>query len=172
MRSVTQLASSMFLVVGVVTADAAAAELPAAVAADLAAAVKTCTDVGGKAVTDAAVKRTDLNGDGREDYVLDIGSIRCEGAASVYGDREKGVTVYAGDGSGGAKNVFSESVFGAKVDGTGTAAKLWLTVMGPQCGKKPAADFASESFCERYLVWNAQAQKLEYAPVSTVKMIE
>ena len=153
-------------------ARAAAADLAAPVATDLKAAAATCTEVGGKAQTDAAVKRADLNGDGHEDYVLDIGSINCEGAASVYGDREKGVTVYVGDGAGGAKNAFSDSVFGAKIEGTGTAAKLWLSVMGPQCGKKPAADFASERFCERYIVWDAGKQKFEYAPVSTVKMIE
>ena len=59
-----------------------------------------------------------------------------------------------------------------KIDGTGPAAKLWLTVSGAGCGKEPAADFASESFCERPLAWNAKKQAFDYAPVSTVKMIE
>jgi hypothetical protein len=38
------------------------------------------------------VKRADLNADGEQDYVLDGGSVGCEGFASLYGDREKGVT--------------------------------------------------------------------------------
>jgi hypothetical protein len=47
-----------------------------------------------------------------------------------------------------------------------------LTVSGQACGKKPAPDFASESFCERAVVWNSKTQAFDYAPVSTVKMIE
>ena len=101
-----------------------------------------------------------------------MGSINCENAASVYGDREKGVTVYAGDGAGGAVSAFSDVVFGVKIEGSGPAAKLWLTVSGGGCGKPPAADFASENFCDRALQWNAKTSKFDYAPVSTVRMIE
>jgi hypothetical protein len=150
----------------------AAPDLPATVKNDLGVIAADCTGVGGKADTSQAVKRADLNGDGKDDYVLDVGSIVCDGAASIYGDREKGVTVYVGDGAGGARSAFSGSTFGARLEGTGAATRLWLTVMSTDCGKKPAADFASESFCERYLVWNAKSQIFEYAPVSTVKMIQ
>ena len=149
-----------------------AADLPASIGADLKAAATMCTDAGGKALTEGAVKRADLNADGHEDYVLDIGSINCDGAASIYGDREKGVTVYVADAAGGAKSAFTDSVYGAKIEGAGSAAKLWLGVAGERCGKKPAADFASESFCDRYIVWDAKTQKFDYAPVSTVKMID
>lgn len=145
---------------------------PAVVATDLAAIAAECTGVGGKALTNGAIKRVDLNGDGKEDYVLDVGSIQCEGAASAYGDRAKGVTVYVGDGADGAKSAFSDWVYAIRIEGTGPAARLWLSVAGQQCGRKPAADFASESFCERYIVWNAKAQRFDYAPVSTVKMVQ
>jgi hypothetical protein len=145
---------------------------PAVVAADLAAIAADCTGVGGKALTNDAIKRVDLNGDGKEDYVLDVGSIICEGAASAYGDRAKGVTVYVGDGASGAQNAFSDWAYAIRIEGTEPAARLWLSVSGQQCGRKPAADFASESFCERYIVWNAKAQKFDYAPVSTVKMVQ
>jgi hypothetical protein len=63
-------------------------------------------------------------------WTLPVASIGCDGAASIYGDREKGVFVYAGDGTGGAALAFSDTAFGAKLEGTGTAAKLWLTVSG------------------------------------------
>jgi hypothetical protein len=147
-------------------------ELPAAVAAGLGEVVAMCTDAGGKAQTREAIRRADLNGDGNEDYVLDVGSIGCEGAASIYGDREKGVTVYAGDGKGGARQVFSEFAYGTRLESTGSEAQLWLTVSGASCGKKSAEDFASESFCERPLAWNAKTQLFDYAPLSMVKMIE
>ncbi len=131
-----------------------------------------CTEVGGKADTSQAVHRADLNGDGIEDYVFDVRGINCEGAASIYGDREMAVTVFVADARGGAREAFTASVFGMSVQGTGAAAKLWLTVMGEACGKKPARDFASEQFCDRPVVWNAKTQKFDWAAVSTVKMIQ
>ncbi len=147
-------------------------QTPAAVATALQEWTTMCTEAGGKARTDNAVKRLDLNGDGKEDYVLDVGSIGCEGAASIYGDREKAVYVFAGDGKGGAKEPFTANVYGARVEGTGPAAKLWLSVSGGGCGKPPAKDFASESFCDRPVAWNSAKQAFEFAPVSTVKMIQ
>jgi hypothetical protein len=172
MRTTTLAVTFLVCLCSGVAAQAQSPKLPAVVAADLKGIAAECTGAGGKALTADAVKRADLNGDGKEDYVLDVGSINCDGAASIYGDREKGVTVYVGDGAGGAKNAFSDWVYGATIEGAGPAARLWLTVSGQQCGKKPAADFASENFCDRSLVWNAKTQKFDYAPVSTVKMIQ
>jgi len=172
MRNATVVVTALGLLLVGSMSVAGPAKLPAVVAADLKEIASECTSAGGKVDTSQAVKRVDLNGDGKEDYVLDVGSIRCEGFASLYGDREKSVAVYAGDGAGNAKNAFNGMAFGATLEGTGPAAKLWLTVSGQTCGKKPARDFASESFCDRYLVWNANAQKFDFAPVSTVRMIQ
>jgi hypothetical protein len=147
---------------------AAQAKLPPPVAADLKDATTLCSDAGGKPNAASAVKTVDLDADGKDDFVFYWGSIECDGAASIYGDREKTVTVYKGDGAGGAVAAFNDRVFDAKLEG----AKLWLTTSGAGCGKPPAADFASESFCERPLVWDAQAKKFVYAPVSSVRMIE
>ncbi len=152
--------------------QAASPQLPALVAKAVKETAAMCTEVGGKADVSQAIHRMDLNGDGIEDYVFDVRGINCEGAASIYGDREMGVTVFVADGKGGARETFNDSVFGMSVQGTGAAAKLWLTVMGPACGKKPARDFASEQFCDRSIVWNAKTQKFDWAPVSTVKMIQ
>ena len=71
--------------------------------------------------------------------MLDVGSVNCDGAASVYGDREKGVLVYVGDGKGGATEAFNDMSYGVTLEGTGPAAKLWLTVSGQSCGK-PAGE--------------------------------
>jgi hypothetical protein len=172
MRTIVPAATVLSGLLSCAAAHAQSAKLPAVVATDLKALAAECTEVGGKAVTTEAVKRVDLNGDGDEDYVLYVGWINCDGAASIYGDREMGVTVYVGDGKGGATSAFNDSVYGATVEGTGPAAKLWLTVSGQQCGKKPAANFASENFCSRSIVWNAKTGKFDYAPVSTVRMIQ
>ncbi|MEQ1802251.1 MAG: hypothetical protein ABL989_10040 [Gammaproteobacteria bacterium] len=153
-------------------ADAPAPGLPATIAADLKSIADQCTEVGGKPRTGDAVKRADLNGDGKEDFVIDTGSVNCDGAASIYGDREKWVGVYAGDGKGGATSAFTDSVYGVAIDGTGATAKLWLTVSAGMCGKKPAKDFATENFCDRAVVWNPATKKFDYAPVGTVRMIE
>lgn len=154
------------------TGLAAPPRLPDKVLADLKTTAAECTDVGGVASTENAVRRADLNGDGKEDYILDVGSIECEGAASIYGDRDKSVTIYVGDGAGGARPAFNEWAYGAKLEGAGPAASLWLTVMGKNCGRKPAADFASETFCDRRVVWNPKSQNFEFAPVSTVRLIK
>jgi hypothetical protein len=149
-----------------------APRLPTAVAADLKSVADQCREVGGKPLTQDAVKRVDLNGDAKDDFVVDLGQVNCDGAAGVYGDREKGVTVYVGDGAAGASNAFSDFVYGAKLVGEGPAAKLWLTVAGEACGRKPAADFASENFCDRAIVWNAKTKKFDYAPLATARMIQ
>ena len=152
-----------------VAVQAAAPPLPAVVAKAVKDTAAICTEAGGKADTSNAVKRADLNGDGIEDYVLDVGSVNCDGAASVYGDREKGVLVYVGDGKGGATEAFNDMSYGTTLEGTGPSAKLWLTVSGRSCGKPPAKDFASEKFCDRAIAWNAKTGKFDFAPVSTAK---
>jgi len=151
---------------------AAQTKLPAAVEADLKANADLCRDSGGTPKTADAVKTADLSADGKPDFVVYVGWIDCEGAASIYGDREKAVTLYAGDGAGGAVRAFQGAAFDARIEGTGAAAKLWLTVSGGDCGKPPAPDFAHENFCDRALVWNAKTRSFDYAPVSTVRMIQ
>lgn len=151
---------------------AAPASLPASVATELKSFTDLCREAGGTPVADDSVKTADLNGDGHADFVLFAGNVRCDGAASLYGDREKAITVYAGDGKGGAVPAFQGAVFGAQLEGSGAATKLWLTVSGGTCGKPPAPDFASENFCDRAIQWNAKTRKFDYAPVSTVRMIQ
>ena len=174
MRLSFALTLPLVAALGALAPVAAAAEtgVPAAVAKELEETAKMCSEVGGKPKTAGAVKRADLSGDGKEDFVLDVASIDCEGAASVYGDREKGVSVYAGDGAGGATLVFRDSVYGVAIERAGAEAKLWLTVSDPQCGRRPGAHFASASFCDRPVQWNAKTRKLELAPLSTIRMVK
>ena len=160
------------LMAGAMARAAEPAKLPAAVAAGLKSVADECSGAGGRPVTRDAVKRVDLTGDGRDDFVLYTGWITCENAASVYGDRHKGLTVYAADAEGGAAVAYEDWVYDAKVEGDGRDAKLWLTTSGEGCGRRPAASFASEAFCDRAILWNDATKKFAYAPVSTVRMIE
>ena len=146
--------------------------LPPPIAAAVAALAAECRRVDGTPHTESAVTRGDFTGDGRDDYLLYTGWIDCENAASIYGDREKGVAVYADDGSGGAAAVFNDSVYDVRIEDKGGKRQLWLTVAAGQCGRPQAASFAEESFCDRAIVWDAAAGRFDYAPVTTVRMIK
>jgi hypothetical protein len=168
MRNHCALPALVMLAGGVLlvpVARAAVPPLPAAVAAAVKEFADICRDVEGKPDTREAVKRADLNGDGIEDYVVDVAGIVCTGAWSIFGDREKSVSVYVGDGKGAAVRAFSDTAYGASLEVRGKSTQLWLTVSGVECGRKPARDFASESFCDRSLVWNAAARRFDYAPL-------
>lgn len=169
-----RIASRIAAVVLALSASAgmgAEPKLPAPVAAWLKAAEDICREVEGKPrLTAEAVRRADLTGDGIDDYVLTVEGIRCEGAASIYGDREKSMAVFVGDGKGGATQAFSDGTFGLDLKVEEQKPRLWLAVMGRQCGKEPARDFASERFCERPLTWDPVKRKFDYAPVSQVRM--
>jgi hypothetical protein len=172
MRTASAVAATFGVFFLGATSFAAPPPLPASVAAGLKEVAAECSGVGGRPVTDQAVRQADLNGDGKADFVLFVGWINCEGAASAYGDRAKAVYVYAGDAQGGAASAFAESAYDVRIDGTGTAAKAWLTVSGGLCGQKQAATFAEEKFCERPLAWNGKTRRFDFAPVSTVRMFE
>ena len=152
-------------------AAAGSTVLPGTVAAALAELSSMCSDAGGTPRTDTAVRRVDLNGDGHDDFILYTGWISCENAWSIYGDREKLVEVFAGDGANGAALAFTANVYDARIDSADGRQTLWLTTSGQACGRPPAATFAEETFCERAVVAQGPA-KFEFAPVSTVRMIE
>jgi hypothetical protein len=80
MRTTRLFVTFLFCLGSGIAAHAKAPRLPAVVAADLKGIAAECTGAGGKALKNDAVKRADLNGDGREDCVLDVGSINCDGA--------------------------------------------------------------------------------------------
>ena len=146
--------------------------IPAAVAARLEEIGAICREVDGKPMLEQVLTRTDLNSDGQLDFVVDVGKAGCDGAASIYGDREKEVVVYVGDGTGDATEAFRGMAYGATLEDTAKSPRLWLTVAGRDCGKPSAPDFASESFCERPLAWSAVKRAFDSPPLSAVKMIE
>lgn len=146
-------------------------ELPAPVAAILAGWADECRAVNGAPRSDDAVKRLDLNGDSREDYVLFQGWLACDNAPSVFGDREKTLMVFAGDDAGGARPALDKQVYDARIEESGTARVLWLTTSAAECARPPAQSFSEETFCDRAVVWNPSGL-FEYAPVETARIIE
>lgn len=143
-----------------------AAALPLQVAAAVNALAGQCSAVGGRPRADAAVRRGDFNSDGREDFVLYAGWMVCEGAVSVFGDRERNVAVFAGNVTGGSSGAFTQSVFDVMIEEKEGRHQLWFTVSGADCGKAPAATFSEESFCDRAIVWNAATNQFNYEPLS------
>lgn len=146
----------------------AVAQLPVAVQKALADYLAICTDVGGRPDASAGVQRRDLNGDGITDYVIDGHAITCVGAYTAWGDRAKEVRVFTGGSAGEGTLAFDGLTWGASLEGD-LDATLWLVVSGEACGKPPAADFASESFCDRPLQWNPATRRFDYAQLATVR---
>lgn len=145
--------------------------LPALVGVALDSWADECRAVNGTPHIDDAVKRADLNGDSREDYVLFVGWLACDNAPSVFGDREKTVMVFAGDDAGGARLAFDEQVYDARIEERGTARVLWLTTSAGECPRPPAKSFAEETFCDRAVMWNPSG-RFELSPVETARIIE
>lgn len=160
------------LVTAFIGPAACAERVPAAVNAELAGYMQVCRDAGGKPDVTHTVTSLDFTGDGVADYLVDVGRLDCVDAWSVYGDREKPVVVYVGDGKGEAKAAFADTAYAVTIERQGATSRLWITVAGQECGKPPARDFASETFCDRSLLWKPQLQKFELAPVGTARLIQ
>lgn len=146
--------------------------LPSPVSAAVAALAARCSAVDGKPQVNAAVQHGDFNADGYDDFVLFSGWIACENAASIFGDREKDITVFIGNDAGGASTAFTGSVYDVTLEGEAKTSHVWVTVAGEQCGNPPAPTFFEESFCDRALVWNQATARFDYAPLSEARSLK
>lgn len=145
--------------------------LPSAVAAAVEEYLGICREIGGQPDLADGVRQADLNADGITDYVLNGHNIFCQGAATAWGDRAKLVQVFAGDGKGDAVLAFTGLTWGVTFEGEGKDAQIWVGSAGEDCGQPTAASFSQEKFCDRRILWSATTGKFEYAPVSTVRML-
>jgi hypothetical protein len=152
--------------------ESSGADLPPTVVDAVALLAEICTASEGKPRSDQAVRIVDLNGDRVDDFVVYAGWMVCEDAWSVYGDREKAIMVYAGDGRGAAPEAFMGSVYDAALESAPSGESLWLSVAAEGCGRPPAETFAEETFCDRAIVWNAATRRFDFAPLDTVRLIE
>jgi hypothetical protein len=148
------------------------ADLPPTVIEAVALLSEICTASEGKPRSDQAVRTVDLNGDRVDDFVVYAGWMVCENAWSVYGDRQKAIMVYAGDGRGAAPEAFADQVYDAAIESTSSGDSLWLSIAAEGCGRPRAETFAEETFCDRAIVWNTVTRRFEYAPLETVRLIQ
>jgi hypothetical protein len=113
------------IVIGLLAALAApafAAEWPAPVAAAIAERAKSCAEAGGKlAPPEKAIRRLDLDGDGRDDFILDDRRLACRGAPGWCGSGGCSIEVFLSSAAGGLKSVLTElgSGYSVKTSGRG-----------------------------------------------------
>jgi hypothetical protein len=104
-------------------APALAAEWPAPVAEAIKERQEFCAGEGGKlASPEKAIRRLDLDGDGRDDFILDDGKLACsKGAPGWCGSGGCSMEVFLSGAKGGLKSVLTElgSGYEAKKSGKG-----------------------------------------------------
>jgi hypothetical protein len=102
---------------------ALAVKWPAPIAAAIAERAKSCTEAGGKlAAPEKAIRRLDLDGDGRDDFILDDRRLACsKGAPGWCGSGGCSMEVFLSSAAGGLKSVLTEfgSGYSVKTSGRG-----------------------------------------------------
>lgn len=134
----------------------------------------SCRDFGGKpGKSPGLIQQADLTGDGLTDFVLDLNSYNCEGAASAMDAGQGGavVSIYVGGPGNTARKVWEGLAFQAKVERTAGRARVWLAIQGRDCGQRNAARaaMADQIGCNRPLNWSASKATFAYAPLAEAK---
>ena len=157
-------------------AAGAPAPLPAPVRAHLAALDADCRSYGGRpGPMPKLVQSADLTGDGLADYVIDLNTYNCDGAASAMGAGQSGaaMAVFVGGPGGSARNAYQSTTYGANLVTAGGKARLWIDTGGAECGQRGAnIPFSAWKFCSRPLNWIPAKATFAYAPLSEAKMIQ
>ncbi len=130
-----------------------------------------CKDSGGKpGKSSKLITFVDLTGDGVIDFVMDLNNYECEGAASVFAEGQSGsaLTIFVGGPNNTAKEAYHAVVQAPEVITVGSAKRLYVGVMGPDCGQKNAAKKAmvDVEVCMRPLNWKVDKQVFVLAPLS------
>jgi hypothetical protein len=148
---------------------AASDKVPEEVAAHMQRMADECKKVGGTPLSDKFAEQGPF-ADGLEFWAIDEGAFHCDGAASLFsGSGGSQVVVYLSLPNGHARQVFAHGAYGMAIERTGGSAKLWLGVGGPLCGQKGNPTTADAISCERPLRWDAKAQRLDFAPLSSAR---
>lgn len=116
------------------------------------------------------IKFVDLTGDGVIDYVMDLASYDCEGAASAVSAGQSGnaVTIFVGGPNNTAKDAYHAVTQGTELVTEAGRRRLHVAVMGPDCGQKPYSKRAmvDVAVCWRPLNWDAGKKVFVLAPLS------
>jgi hypothetical protein len=97
-----------------------------------------CLDHGGTAATfdRNAVRKIDLNGDGRADYILDMRDTVCEEMRHVYcGTGGCEVEILIAQRDGGYTSIFSDTIHRYEIKPGGGVRTVKFSLHGGYCGK-------------------------------------
>lgn len=140
--------ASLFLLPAAATSTRAAPPLPSIVEARVKQDVKDC-DTHDAKFEKGFITRRDINGDGKEDYILDYGRFSCGGSHNFCGSGGCATVIYASRGSGYAM-VMDDLVRGIQFKTIGGRPAMLLGLHGSACGKMGAAA------CGATLYWNGE----------------
>ena len=116
-------------------APAHAEDTPEDIAEIIAEAAKICRSSGGSPDTAPILRGDDLNGDGKNDWIVDFAKFKCEGAANPTCN-PNGCTLqlYLGNGEGWDL-VFEDFVKAYKFSSSGKTRTMHVTTSGVPCNK-------------------------------------
>lgn len=114
----------------------------------------------GDALLTAVAQRADLNGDGIDDWVIDVGKAcpTSTGPTREYGSQ---VTVFRGTKEGDAFPAFQQAAFASRLERVAGKTRLVLTLGGGSCGLPTAG-----ARCDRVVVWTARTSRFDLAPLA------
>ncbi len=118
-------------------AAAEQAKYPREVEAALDRARKECALQGGERVEflEAIVKRLDLTGDGRDDYIVDLNGTSCVGREAVYcGTGGCDLAILVAKPGGGYLKVFDQRVRAYEIIGERDPRRIRFALHGSYCG--------------------------------------
>ena len=119
-----------------------AADYPIEIRKALSYGPEECKRQGGAKVTFApdTVRRVDLNGDGRDDYIISFADTECAGRLSVYcGTGGCSLDIYVTLANGKQRNVFSDRVRAYEILPGEGARTIRFDMHGSYCGTYGAA---------------------------------
>lgn len=136
---------------------AAAQEMPHLVAAYARQLAEQCGPLLPGVSAPPIADRVDLNGDGRDDWVVDAGRYPCPGRPAVAKAAGDQVTVFMGAESGAAVPVLQKATFGSRLQRPeGQPPVLTLILGGSDCGVDD-----TEARCDRRVVWRKAEERFE-----------
>jgi hypothetical protein len=146
-----------------------ALELPVPVVAYARRVADDCTQVGGRPLSGPRIEHGRLS-EGPEFWTVDDATLACGGAWSLFSNPHGwDIAIFVASTDEHARQFTVRAGFGLKIERDENSAKVWASVGGMNCGQKPARNTAEEIGCERALVWDAKAQKLDFAPLSRAR---
>jgi hypothetical protein len=177
MKKATSIITALSM--AVVLSGASGTPLPEVVAAHIADMDKSCKEDGGTPAPSMAfeggqspvrpaelVEHGVLVGGLTEFWAFDEGRYRCDGAASIFsGSGGAQVYVFVRLNDGRVKQVFMHGADGMSLKRVGSSSELLLRVGGGLCRQAGNLTHAYTIGCERPLIWDKTAQKMDFAPL-------